>query len=266
MLSLILGGVALTLASAATEQAASKPVLVVNRGVGGATTRNGLARFANDVEAVKPDHLIIYFGINDSANSAKLVPLDEFRRNLESMVDRARAVGTESIVLVTMNPIITEYWRLRHPDHSRKHDIDTHMTEYDRAIRKVAEANALPVADLRKLVEARGGATTAKRSLIRNEANSKSKDGVHLGEDGYRLMAELFQPIFKNRVRPGHVVVCLGDSLTYGAHVAGQGTSRGRTYPAWLWLLLNRMVGATNRDVPLDPPRCPDARLDQPVK
>ena len=251
MLSLILSAIALTLAPAATEQTAPEPVLVVNRGVGGATTRNGLARFAKEVERVKPDYLIIYFGINDSANSAKLVPLDEFGRNLQTMVDRARAVGTESIVLVTMNPIIAEYWVLRHPNHPRKDDIDAHLAEYDRAIRKVAEKNALPVADLRKLIEDRGGATTANHSLIRNEANSKSKDGVHLREDGYRLMAGLFEPIFKNRVKPGDVVVCLGDSITFGAHMAGQGTSRGRTYPAWLWLLLNRMAGATNRDVPL---------------
>lgn len=253
MLSQTLSLVALILAPTAVVQNTPEPVLVVNRGVGGATTRNGLARFAKDVEEVKPDHLIIYFGINDSANSAKLVPLDEFGRNLQTMVDRARAVGTESIVLVTMNPIIAEYWILRHPNHPRKHEIDAHMAEYDRVIRKVAEANALPVADLRKLIEARGGATTANDSLIRNEANSKSTDGVHLREDGYRQMAELFVPIFKNRVKPGQVVVCLGDSLTYGAHVAGQGTSRGRTYPAWLWLMLNRMAGATNRDVPLDP-------------
>lgn len=95
--------------------------------------------------------------------------------------------------------------------------------------------------------------------MIRNEANSKSKDGVHLREDGYRLMAKLFVPIFRNKVKPGQVVVCLGDSLTYGAHVDGHGTSRGRTYPAWLWLLLNRMIGATDRDTPLEPPRRPKA-------
>ena len=244
MLSLLLSGVVLAFAPTELEHTAPGTVLVVNRGVGGATTRVGLARFANDVEEVKPDHLIIYFGINDSANSAKLVPLDNFRRNLQTMVDRARAVGTESIVLVTMNPIIAEYWQLRHPKHPRKYDIDAHMAQYDRAIRKVAEANALPIADLRKLVETRGGATMAEHSLIRNQANSKSKDGVHLREEGYRLMAQLFVPIFKNRIEPGQVVVCLGDSLTYGAHVAGQGTSRGHTYPARLRLLLNRIVEA----------------------
>ena len=242
MLSILLSGVILAFAPAASEQTLPEGVRVVNRGVGGATTRDGLARFAKDVEQVKPDHLIIYFGINDSANSGKLVPLEEFGRNLQTMIDRARAVGTESIVLVTMNPIIAEYWRLRHPKHPRREDIDAHMAAYDRVIRKVAEKNALPVADLRKLVEERGGATTAKQSLVRNEANSKSQDGVHLREEGYRLMAELFVPILKQRVKPGQVVVCLGDSLTYGAHVDGHGASRGHTYPARLRELLHRKV------------------------
>jgi len=245
---------AMTLATIAILQAAPEPIVVVNRGVGGSTTRDGLARFARDVEEVRPDHLVIYFGINDSANSRKLVPLDEFRRNLQTMIDRARAVGTQSIVLVTMNPILAEYWALRHPRHPQKDNIDAHMATYDSAIRKVAAANELPIADLRKLIEKHGSATTANESLIRNEANTKSKDGVHLREDGYRLMAELFVPIFRNKVKPGQVVVCLGASLTYRAHVDGQGTCYGQTYPAWLWLLLNRMVGTTDRDTPLDLP------------
>lgn len=253
MLSSLSCGLALTLAAIGAREIQPKPVVVLNRGAGGASTRDGLARFARDVEKVRPDHLVIYFGVNDSANSGKLVPLDEFRRNLQAMIDRARAAGTESIVLVTMNPIIPEYWRLRHPGHPRRDHIDAHMARYDSAIRKVAEANQLPIADLRKLIEKRGGATTAPESLIRNEANAKSKDGVHLREEGYRRMAELFVPILRDKVKAGDIVVCLGDSLTYGAHVEGQGTSRGRTYPAWLRLLLNRMVGAADRDEPLDP-------------
>ncbi|NQT13084.1 MAG: hypothetical protein HQ582_10075, partial [Planctomycetes bacterium] len=146
--------------------------------------------------------------------SGKLVPLDEFRRNLQAMIDRARAAKVETIVLVTMNPIIPEYWRLRHPGHPQRDQIRAHMAKYDSAIRKVAEKNVLPIADLRRLVEEHGGATTAASSLIRNEASAKSKDGVHLREEGYRLMAELFVPILRDKVKAGDVVVCLGDSLT----------------------------------------------------
>ena len=248
---------ATTLSAAASAQTVGRPdeVIVVNRGVGGHTSRDGLARFERDVLEVKPDHLILYFGTNDACNSRRLVPLEEFRQNLQTMIGRARAAGTQSIVLVTLNPVMNEYLALRHPTHPFRDDIGAHQAQYDVVIRQVADANNLPIADLRKLVEEHGGAVEKRFCLVRNLSNAKAKDGVHLTPDGYRLMAELFEPIFKERIRPGHVVVCMGDSITYGAHVAGAGTSSGETYPAWLWLLLNRMTGATDRKTPRDPPR-----------
>jgi len=245
-----LGAVGLTRAAERPDE-----VIVVNRGMGGHTSRDGLARFERDVLEVKSDHLILYFGTNDACNSRRLVPLDEFRKNLQAMIDRARAAGTQSIILVTLNPVMNEYLVLRHPTHPFKDDIGAHQATYDIVIREVAQANELPIADLRKLVEEHGGAVEKRFCLIRNLSNAKSQDGVHLTQEGYRKMAELFEPILKERIRPGHVVVCMGDSITYGAHVAGAGTSYGETYPAWLWLVLNRMTGATERKTPRDPPR-----------
>jgi len=238
---------------AARAVAAPDPIAVLNRGIGGQTTREGLARFERDVLAAKPDHLLLYFGMNDSANSGKLVPLEEFRKNLQTMIDRARAGGTERVVLVTLNPVVAEYWALRHPTHPGRDDLDGYQRPYDEAIRAVAKGNGLPLADLRRLVEEHGGATKEADSLICNEANVKVRDGVHLTEEGYRLLAELFEPVLRGKVKPGQTVVCFGDSLMYGSGVAGQGTSGGRTYPAWLWLGLNRMIGATDRTTPLEP-------------
>ena len=55
--------------------------------------------------------------------------------------------------------------------------------------------------------------------------------------------------------------MCLGDSITFGAHMPGQGTTCGETYPAWLSVMLNRMVGASTRDRPASPaPRGSAAR------
>ena len=234
---------------------AAEPVLVVNKGIGGHTSRDGLAPFERDVVAVKPDHLILYFGINDACNSRKLVPLPDFRRSMQAMIDRARTVGVKSIVLVTLNPIVSEYLLERHRTHPHQDDIKEHVATYDAAVRRLARENGLALADLRGLIERHGGATLKRESLVRNEANSRSRDGVHLTKQGYRLMAELFEPIFRDRVEPGEVVVCLGDSLTYGAHVAGAGTAFGSTYPAWLWLVLNRLTGTTDRETPPPPPR-----------
>ncbi|MEW6360057.1 MAG: GDSL-type esterase/lipase family protein [Planctomycetota bacterium] len=236
----------------AQETTPRPEVLVVNKGVGGNSTRDGLARFERDVIETRPDHLILYFGMNDAGNSKKLVPLDEYVRNMQTMIDRARAAGVKTIVLVTLNPVIIDYWASRHPTHPNK--TQAHFDAYDAAVRALAEKNGLPLADLRALVNERGGAAMDAGCLIRNEANSRAKDGVHLTAEGYRLMAGIFPPIFKDRIKPGQTVVCFGDSITYGSGIKGAGTACGATYPAWLWLHLNRMVGATDREAPLPPP------------
>ncbi len=244
------------LALAAAPAAGSvEPILVANRGIGGNTSKDGLARFERDVIESNPDHVILYFGINDACNSRKLVPLDAFKRNMQAMIDRCRAAGVKTVVLVTPNPIIAELWSQRHPTHPHKDTINEYLSTFDAAMRELAKKNGLPVADLHKLVMDHGGAREFRGCLIRNLTNSKSRDGVHLTERGYQLMAELFEPIFRGKIKPGDVVVCMGDSITYGANVQGAGTSFGKTYPAWLWLVLNRMIGATDRKLPLDPPR-----------
>ena len=231
---------------------AAKTILVVNKGVGGHTSKDGLARFERDVIEVKPDHLILYFGINDACNSGKLVPVERFSRNMQTMIDRS---PTRSIILVTPNPVMSDYLALRHPKHPFKADFQSHLDNYDAAIRELASKNKIPIADLRKLMDENGGAAKTRGSLIRNEANRGGKDGVHLTTDGYRLMAGLFEPLLKDRIKAGEIVVCLGDSITFGAHVRGAGTIAGDTYPAWLSVILNRMIGASDLKEPPAPPR-----------
>ncbi|NOX56294.1 MAG: hypothetical protein GXP27_17990 [Planctomycetes bacterium] len=217
----------------------SRCIRVLNRGVGGNTSRDGLARFDRDVVAAHPDHLVLFFGMNDACNSAKLVPVDQFERNLQAMIDRS---PTSSIVLVSLNPIIADYVAARHPRHPFRGSLQQHLAKYDAAVRRLARRNHLPLADLRKLIETRGGASLQCDSLIRNEKNSGARDGVHLTADGYRLLAGRVAEQLRGRVQPGDVVLCFGDSLTFGAHVRGAGTATGETYPAWVGRLLNRTL------------------------
>ena len=67
---------------------------VINSGVSGNNTREGLARFDRDVASFSPDIVIITFAGNDcNPAPAKFVPEDEFRRNLLLMAEKIRALG-----------------------------------------------------------------------------------------------------------------------------------------------------------------------------
>lgn len=221
------------------QPAPANAVTVINKGVGGRNTREAVADLEKDVLARKPQHVILYFGMNDAMNSGKLVPLADYDRNLRAMVRKLADAGVKTVALITLNPIIEPYVQARHPKHPRLADLQACLGEYDRTIRTVAAENERPLIDLRKIIDDNGGTTPAPGCLIRCEANGGGKDGVHLTAAAYEKLGTQAFEILKDRVQPGDTVVCFGDSLTYGASIKGQGTATGETYPAVLQRCFN---------------------------
>ena len=103
------------------SQGFSGKAKVRNKGVSGSTTAShGIKDFDRDVVEQKPDTIIIEFGMNDcirrladpSATPPRLedqpqpaVPLEQFRKNLVTMVDRLRKeLPATEVFLMTMNP------------------------------------------------------------------------------------------------------------------------------------------------------------------
>jgi len=76
----------------------SSMLTVYNRGIGGQNSREGKARFEQDVLALKPDYVFIYFGLNDVLNEPKFLSEEEFIENLAWMVDQAATAGIEPIL------------------------------------------------------------------------------------------------------------------------------------------------------------------------
>lgn len=77
---------------------------VLNRGVNGETTRDGLLRFPMDVQAPRPDVTVIQFGHNDANtwacdNGLPRVSEASYVANLSEMVERALHFGSKVIVL-----------------------------------------------------------------------------------------------------------------------------------------------------------------------
>jgi acyl-CoA thioesterase-1 len=82
---------------------------VINKGVPGDTTRLALERFPRDVQDVKPDALIIQFGLNDcnrweTDRWLPRVSAPAFEANLTEMVSRARCFGASPIVVCGLTP------------------------------------------------------------------------------------------------------------------------------------------------------------------
>lgn len=76
---------------------------VINAGVGGDTTVNGMNRFESDVLARKPDIALICFGMNDQAqvitSNRPNISLKNYTENLTHFVTELQKIGTEVIFI-----------------------------------------------------------------------------------------------------------------------------------------------------------------------
>ena len=75
-------------------------VSIVNAGVSGDTTANGLARYAWSVGSLEPDTVIIALGVNDYLLG---LSSDITRANLAALIEQAQADGT-SVILAGLEP------------------------------------------------------------------------------------------------------------------------------------------------------------------
>jgi hypothetical protein len=82
----------------------------VNRGIGGQTAPQMLVRFRADVVALKPQRVHIMAGTNDVAGNTGPSTLQDFRNNIMSMVDLARANEIE-VILASIPPAAAFNWQ-----------------------------------------------------------------------------------------------------------------------------------------------------------
>ncbi len=78
-------------------------VQVINSGVGGDTTRGALKRLDAAVLDLKPDLVIIMFGVNDenARGDSNDVPVAEYKKNLTEMVGKIRTKTGADVILMT---------------------------------------------------------------------------------------------------------------------------------------------------------------------
>jgi lysophospholipase L1-like esterase len=199
-------------------------LIVHNKGIGGQNSKQGRARFAKDVVALKPEYVFIYFGLNDTLNEPAFLSEKEYIENLTWMIDQAHAAAIKP-VLCTIHRVGEEALMKRHKKESYGAEgPNGKIDRYNKALRAMAKEKQVPLADFAGVVAAAGA----------DAGKIVSADGVHLTPAGYKALADCFFKVVAAEVKGKTMIVCLGDSVTFGAGVKGSGTTTGETYPAYL--------------------------------
>ena len=146
---------------------------MVNRGIGAQTTAQMLVRFRADVLALRPKVVHILAGTNDVAGNNGPIAPDDFKRNIESMVELARAHDIQ-VVLGSIPPAATFLWRPAMRPAAR-------IVELNRWLRDYAKERGLGYIDYH------GALADADNGLAARFGN----DGVHPNRDGYAVMRRL---------------------------------------------------------------------------
>ena len=164
-------------------------VRMLNEGIGGNKTNQGIARFTNDVLNHNPDVVVIQFGINDSYddNPVDGIPrldIDSYEANLRQMVTTARTNGIKPI-LMTSNLV---------DDRANTQ----FLASFLQRCRDVAADMDVPLVDVYQGFQD----YETNENSASGETNSRSKllietmpSGVHPDLYGQRRGADLLKPI-----------------------------------------------------------------------
>lgn len=179
-------------------------VSVVNSGVPGENTVEGLARIDEDVLAHTPVLTVVEFACNDVRyEPEKRVELDNFRANLYQMIDTIQDICA-AIIVCTPTPIVDAF-------HVYSQEVDFYdswggcnnaLLEYDEVIREVVAERQVVMCDLQQAFMDEAvrtefdGATNDASDLTCIAHLISRYDGVHPTIEGQKLIAaELYRII-----------------------------------------------------------------------
>lgn len=176
---------------------------VVNSGIGGNTSSQGLARIEEDVLNHKPDYVIINFCMNDhvipdDGTGLPKVSLEQFQDNILKMVSLIRGIDAVPI-LATPHRIVegnagdgmggagADHYYRRHPAKLYKEagGANDQLRRYCDMIVDIGKKYGVTVIDINAASE-----TQDLYSILINNRNSTEDDGVHINENGAKFYAE----------------------------------------------------------------------------
>jgi acyl-CoA thioesterase I len=158
---------------------------VLNRGVGGDRTEELLKRWDEDTLTLKPNWLSLKIGVNDvwrkrgEWNGQKHIPLEQYRKNVKTLLDRSRAGGIQKFILISPTTI----------DNDPDSELNKLLADYDQAVRELAaEAKAIYVPARERLWQAITNVPTVRWT----------SDGCHPTIAGHSLIASVWMETVEN--------------------------------------------------------------------
>jgi lysophospholipase L1-like esterase len=217
----------------------AKDMTVLNKGIAGNNTQDLVKRIDRDVLAEHPDLVILMAGSNDMLNSRKFISYAAFCDNYQQLIGALKSRGI-GVVLMSPPPVDTGYVFQRHDRRLFVQEPNARLDSLNRLIRQLATLNQVHYIDINGAFTNLGSPNRQPHSLIINQANMGIADGLHPTREGYQLIAgEVYRYLKQHKLlKRKQKILCFGDSITYGAFMAGKGTTLGDTYPAYLQRLL----------------------------
>jgi len=155
----------------------------IEKGIGGQSTPQMIARFQKDVINLQPKIVVILAGTNDIAGNSGPTTNEMIQINIAKMADMAHLNG----IMVILSSILPAYdypWRPGTYPSQRIIEINTWMKEY-------CEQHNHIYLDY-------------WTSMVNEENGMKSEytyDGVHVTNEGYLLMQSLIEPVISKALK-----------------------------------------------------------------
>lgn len=166
---------------------------LVNKGISGETTRQGLERFPRDVQAFRPAVMTLQFGLNDcncwdTDEGLPRVSAVAYRANLLEMIERGRRFGAREIVLST------NHVTLRRRKLASGQTLEERRVRYNEIVREVARTTNVTLCDVETTFNEFDDATLARMLL-------PEPDVLHLSQAGHVVYADCVYPYVDAAIR-----------------------------------------------------------------
>lgn len=148
---------------------------IIGAGISGHKSNQMLERLTRDVLSKKPQWMTLSCGVNDVWHGAEGVSLDDYKKNITSIIDQAQMAGVKVMILTSTmikeDPATPENQKL---------------AAYNECLRSLAKEKKCLIADLNADMQA-AIAEAAKTRPIKG--NYLTSDGVHMASAGNVMMA-----------------------------------------------------------------------------